>query len=214
MTTGSTGDHAVILARGASARMGAPKGLVRLPGDGLTFLERIAGLYDGCGIPVTVVTLQPLAAAYREALVSWKQVRVVEADAGGGTAKTLLAGWKSLAKGKRRTRRIWVHPVDLPLVQSSSLSALAAAGRTHPGRIIRPMYQDAPGHPVLVPAAVLEILADRREWVDARLQSFFAHGAEAGWFLAAVEVAVDDAGVIRDFDTPADLAQFERKGKP
>lgn len=214
MTAGAAGDHAVILARGTSSRMGRPKGLVSLPGDGSTFLQRIVALYRGSGIPVTVVTLPAVVGSYRAVLAATGGACVVAAPGGGDTARTLLAGWHSLDSGTERIERIWAHPVDLPLVNPATLALLAAAAREHPGRILRPVHADTPGHPVLVPAGVLEILAAHPECADDKLQSFFTRGTTAGWFPDLVAVAVGDPGVSSDFDTPADLRRYEGKEDP
>lgn len=214
MTAGATGDHAVVLARGTSSRMGRPKGLVTLPGDGSTFLQRIVALYRRSGIPVTVVTLPAVVSSYRAVLAATGGAGVVAAPAGGDTARTLLAGWQSFDSATERIERIWAHPVDLPLVKPATLPLLAAAAREHPGRIVRPVYAGTPGHPVLVPVGVLEILAAHPECADDKLQSFFTRGTAAGWFPDVVAVAVADAGVSSDFDTPADLRHYERREDP
>ena len=57
----SRADHAVILARGDSRRMGVPKGLCRLPDDPQCFLGRIVQLYRLPGLPVSIVTTGPLS---------------------------------------------------------------------------------------------------------------------------------------------------------
>jgi CTP:molybdopterin cytidylyltransferase MocA len=121
---------------------------------------------------------------------------------------TLLAGWRSLEFRVTDDLRLLAHPIDMPLVSPSSLEDLLRAADRNPGRVLRPVFHGLPGHPVVVPAAILGILERETSCWNGSLQDFLAHGAEAGLFHGVVEVPVADDGVIRDFDTPADLENF------
>jgi CTP:molybdopterin cytidylyltransferase MocA len=203
---------AVILARGDSSRMGLPKGLVKLPGDAVPFLQRIVGLYLDLGIAVRVVTLDELAPSYRTLLQEHEDVEVVGSRSGGGTATTVLAGWRSLNIAAADAAAVLAHPVDMPLVRPSTLEDLLRVARRNPHRVLRPVCHGSPGHPVVVPAAILGILEGEASYRNGSLQDFFARGAEAGLIRDVLEVTVADEGVIRDFDTPADLEDFRNRG--
>jgi molybdenum cofactor cytidylyltransferase len=91
-----------------------------------------------------------------------------------------------------------VLPADLPLIQSSTLLAIAAALATHD--VVLPLYVGQRGHPVGFGAACR----------GALLQLVGSQGAAAiVRAYGAVEVAVNDIGVVTDIDTVQDLLQAE-----
>lgn len=203
---------AVVLARGDSSRMGLHKGLVKLPGDAVPFLQRIVGLYLDFGIAVRVVTLNEVAPSYRTLLKDYDDVEVIGTRSGGGTATTMLTGWRSPRIPAPDGLAMLAHPIDMPLVRPATLASLLRAARRNPRRVLRPVCNGVPGHPVVVPAAILGILERETSYWSGSLQDFFAGGAEAGLFQGVVEVPVIDEGVVRDFDTPADLEYFRNRG--
>jgi molybdenum cofactor cytidylyltransferase len=93
-----------------------------------------------------------------------------------------------------------ILPGDLPLVTAGSLQAVAAALRTHD--VVLPMYQGQRGHPVGFSSACR----------DALLQLQGAEGAAAVVKANpdAARLELDDAGIVIDVDTPADLLRAER----
>ncbi len=185
-------DWAVILARGDSRRMGAPKGLVVLPDDPRPLLRRVAELHDGDGRPLCIVTTPALAAAYAGALP--RRLRPVWAlhPPGGDTAASVLA---AVARLGDRATHLWLHPVDVPQVAVATCRLLAAASRGAPSAIIVPFFGDGRGHPVVLPAAPWRGCdpADH----DGPMRDLFA---TAG--VPVLRQAVDDPGVGRDFDSP------------
>jgi molybdenum cofactor cytidylyltransferase len=91
-----------------------------------------------------------------------------------------------------------VLPADLPLIQSSTLLAIAAALVTHD--VVVPIFAGQRGHPVGFAAACR----------DALLQLKGSQGAAAiVRAYGAVELVVNDIGVVTDNDTVQDLLQAE-----
>jgi molybdenum cofactor cytidylyltransferase len=91
-----------------------------------------------------------------------------------------------------------VLPADLPLIQSSTLLAIAAALAEHD--VVMPLYAGQRGHPVGFAAACR----------GALLQLKGSQGAAAiVRNFGAVEVVVNDIGVVTDIDTLQDLLQAE-----
>jgi CTP:molybdopterin cytidylyltransferase MocA len=87
----------------------------------------------------------------------------------------------------------WLWPVDHPRVTAATLRAMIAALGGH--AVARPRFGDRGGHPPLIARALWPALAACGE-----------SGARAVFASAdVVEVVVDDAGVVRDVDTPADV---------
>ena len=208
--SGERKDLAVILARGASSRMGIPKGLVRLPDDPRPFLARIVDLYRGLDMPVVVVARQDSVAGYRKILGERPAVELVSASPGGGTGRTLAIAWKMV---NDQCSHLWAHPVDMPLVQEETLVILRRRSRAATPKVIRPAFGGSPGHPVILPCGVLAAL-DASLGTEAKIESRGLFGfrgdmkellteeilSAKGLRLEEVEVA--DPGVIRDFDVP------------
>ncbi len=184
-------DAVVILARGASRRMGYPKGLHRLREGGPTLLELVAAPYRRRGWPVLVVALETVVAGYRQVaggLVS----RWIAAPGGGGTARTCLTALPALPAG---TRRCWFHPVDLPHVLPSTRQLLLDAARRHPDTVLVPTWRGRRGHPVVVPRQLLEAARGARP-----TGSMAAFMTDRGWPL--LFLPVPDPGCVNDVDEP------------
>jgi molybdenum cofactor cytidylyltransferase len=96
-----------------------------------------------------------------------------------------------------------VLPGDLPLVRPASLRAVAVALEGHGAAV--PTYQGRRGHPVGFAAACGPALA-------------LLHGAQGAALVlqaqqlvnAVAELPLDDAGIVTDIDTVADLVVAER----
>lgn len=199
-------DRAVIMARGLSVRMGVPKGLLRLSPAGPAFVRIIADLYLKAGLPVDVVTREETAEAYRSELAAGDEIRILPAEAGGDTALTLLCAWRSCLAEGFPCSHFWAHPVDLPLVTAVTVNRMMDLSHRDPDRIIRPVRQGKPGHPVILPRDVLEILDRQEPWQGGPLRDFLSYGGEQGLFPGPVTAEVEDAGVVRDFDRPEDFS--------
>ncbi len=88
---------------------------------------------------------------------------------------------------------------DLPLIQASTLRALAAALALHD--VVVPVFNGQRGHPVGFSARCRDLLL--------RLQGDQGAASVVRAF-SAVEVALDDVGIVSDVDTVADLARISR----
>jgi len=196
-------DCAVILARGASRRMGSPKGLLPCPGaESETFVAKIAGDYRRLGIGGVVVCPEDLVGAYASALVDVVGFSVVGGPTGGETGQTLQLGWYALGTGPTH---LWAQPVDLPLVMPRTRKQLLRVSTAQPGRVVRPVCGNEPGHPVIVPVETMAALAVHGTWQEAPVREVLDLGRRSGRIAALVPVSVTDSGVVRDFDRPGDL---------
>lgn len=202
MNTGPVKPALVILAAGASSRLGTCKALVDLGGKSVLarLLEAGAGLAD---LPALVIS-----GAEREAL---------ERAAPAGVEVAWNESWRegrtstvALARRLREGRDLCLAPVDVPLVPRSVVDALAQAWRNQGSP---PLGWLAPfcrvggrtrfGHPVIVGrelAARVELLGADRPLYELR-----AHAQP----LLALEV--EDLSVLDDLDTPADLERLRAK---
>lgn len=121
------------------------------------------------------------------------------------TSDPNLPMFDSIRKGIQRafeidaTATIVLHPGDHPEVGSATLGALSAWSLERPGHVLIPQYGDRGGHPTFIPARIAKQLLTAH--CPMGLGQYWAEHPEL-----CVRIPVDDATVIRDIDTPADLA--------
>jgi len=189
----------IILAAGASSRMGRPKALLPIGAD--TFVTRVCRTLLEAGVDDLVVVAGPEQEAIADALASTGlPARVVEnRRRDEGQLSSVLAG---LAVADRPgVDAVLVHLVDAPLVRPETARAvLDAFFRTH-APIVRPSVGGRHGHPVLFARGVFDELRRADPGVGAR-GVVQAHAADV------CNVPVDDEGACRDVDTPEDYARL------
>ncbi len=198
-------DVAVILCRGASRRFGAPKALATVGDDPRPLLRRAAAVYEGTGLGLLlVVTTAALAEDCRACLAGTgtPPAAVAAGPGGRGTALTLALAWAWLDARGLRPPRVWVQPVDLPRVRRRTLEQLAVVAARAPDRPVRPAWAGQPGHPLLLPFALLERLAPAAGRAAGSWRDFYSGEVAAGRAPAAHDVPVADPGVVLDHDEP------------
>ncbi|HEX8951913.1 MAG TPA: nucleotidyltransferase family protein [Polyangia bacterium] len=182
----------MVLAAGASTRMGEPKALLRVP-DGRRYVEAIAGCAraGGCG-EVVVVVGPPHGDAIRAALGAAAKT-AWNAQPERGMLSSVQAGVASLSAG---VEAALVWPVDIPFVEAATVRALVV----HAGTIVVPVHNGRGGHPLRVARAhFAELMTlDPARGLKALVE---AHAA------AVTRLEVGDAGVLVDVDTPDDYAR-------
>jgi CTP:molybdopterin cytidylyltransferase MocA len=195
--TDAIGLAAVIVAAGAGSRLGGVAKAL-LPYRGKTYLETIANTARAVGLVDAVVVVgapfgDEVAAHARQLGL---RVRVNPAPE-RGMASSVALGFAAIANGPAAAA--WLWPVDHPAVTEATLRRLidALGGADPATTITQPRHRGAGGHPPLIRRALWPALAAcARETEGAR-----------GVLRAARRIAVDvdDPGVVRDIDTPADL---------
>jgi molybdenum cofactor cytidylyltransferase len=184
---------AVILAAGASRRMGANKLVAMLGGKPVLgwVLEAVAA----AGLPPPVVVTDGRSEAVGAVLKSCPHSPAIAPDAAQGMARSIAAG---IAAVPHDWQAALICLGDMPLVSSDLLRALAA--RSHPDAICAPVYAGRRGHPVLWGrnhfAALMALEGDNG-----------ARGLMAGF----EAVAWHDDSIFGDVDTPEDLARAEER---
>ena len=191
----------MILAAGTSTRMGTCKLL--LPWDGKTVLTHLLDQWRIAGAaqiaPVIDPSNQPLRKALAHAGFSpsdWIENRAPQ-----------LGMFSSLQEASRWTGWLsalthWIISLgDQPHIQTSTLRLLLDAARENPTHICQPALNGHTAHPIILPASNFRELAhhdipDLRTYIRTR---------EA----LRLRVAVEDAGVSRDLDTPEDYARWK-----
>jgi molybdenum cofactor cytidylyltransferase len=190
----------IVLAAGASSRMGQPKALLEV--DGQPFLERAIQLlrHAGCRYVVVVVNdaddwITRLADATGGEPIINDQQRSEQID-------SLRLGIANLPDGYDA---IIVLPVDFPRVQQETVNALVAQFRKQPVPVLNPAFDGKPGHPVIFSRDVVAELL-RPDLPEGARTVIDRHIAEAK------TLEVNDAGVLIDIDTPADFREHVEGG--
>lgn len=186
--------------------MGRPKGLCRVPGRKESFIATLGRLYHQSGFSVAVVTTGSGLEAYQGKIPDSVPVEWIVGLPGQDTAWSVFLAWKHL--GGRATQ-LWLHPVDLPLVLPDTLTLLMAESEHQPDRVLRPVYQDQEGHPVVLPVKVLAqmepLWSATPTGIPGPMRELLNSAAQRELIQVPVLVTVQDAGIVRDFDRPADL---------
>jgi molybdenum cofactor cytidylyltransferase len=194
----------LILAAGAGRRMGGrAKCLLEVQGHSL--LERTVGSVRSAGLHTPVLVLGHHAAEIQAHVAQWPAHltprQVVNPAPEDDPATSLHIGLRALDVD---VQAVMVLLADQPLIDAADIGAvLHAFQRRPPGcRVLVPMVNGVPGHPVMFDAAVrADLLAtpgtSLRQWRAAHPQ-------------ATLPWAVDNPHHTRDLDTPDDLDSLAR----
>ncbi len=202
----------VIMARGESRRMGAPKGLCRLSSGDLPFVAQVSRLYLDLGFPVLLVVRPEDESSYRECLAGI-EVEILSAPGGGDTAQTMRLALDWATSRKLCEVCFWAHPVDLPLVRPHTISQLLAAFNQEDSKAMRPWFDATPGHPVLFPGRVLaQVLAVG--CAPLTMAATWEIAVSQGVARPVIKIPTDDPGIVDDFDRPEQLPSYRKKKEP
>lgn len=184
----------IVLAAGASSRMGRPKALLDF--DGRTALQLALDAVRGHAEPIVV--LGPNHEDIRSR-VDLRGVRVaLNLDVESGQTTSLKV---ALALLPPEARAFFFMPVDFPLVTAADVARLVAASRADPEKaIFVPSHDRKRGHPVLC----------RRELADEFLS--LPPGASARDVLNRDNLRISyviysEAYLLMDMDTPEDYVR-------
>lgn len=193
----------LILAGGASTRMGAPKPI--MPWGDKTFLQAVIDKMKTAGVePVVAV----LGAHFRKAhdhCRSCGAAPIFNRDWALGQFSSLQTGLGELSKllssgefdGEKKCG-VMVALVDQPHIASQVFGEVAEAYKKFPDELIIPTFQERRGHPYVIPrdlfSSVLAMPASAitRDFLNAH-QSLL------------MLLPVADSGILFDIDTPEDL---------
>jgi molybdenum cofactor cytidylyltransferase len=184
----------ILLAAGSSRRFGSNKLLVPLP-DGtplvLAAVRRLRSVLDA-----VIAVVHPLDRVLPELLAAEHVQVVVCQNADTGMGASLAAG----VAASRDARGWLIVLADMPAIQHSTLQRVARALDT--GAVLAaPFHAGQRGHPVGFHSSVRDELLTLSGEAGAR-DILTRHAA------ALTRLDVDDAGILLDVDTPADLAAW------
>jgi CTP:molybdopterin cytidylyltransferase MocA len=184
---------AIVLAAGASSRIGRPKALLTVEGD--TFATRIAATARAAGVARVVYVLGPphgdavRAALPADSAVAWNP------DPARGMLTSIQAGVRAL---QHDVDAALIWPVDQPLVSVATVRLLVAAPQQ---TIAVPQHGSRGGHPVRIPRALFDQLLALAP--DEGLRGLLQRHADR-----VLRIAVDDPRAVEDIDTEADYRRL------
>jgi CTP:molybdopterin cytidylyltransferase MocA len=187
---------AVVLAAGASSRMGQPKALLDF--DGRTCLELVLGSCLQASLARVILVTGPEGDAIRARAVlpGLATTLAINPTPERGMLTSLQAGLRELPGD---AAAFLIFPVDFPLSPGREIRRLCAAfARRGAGqRIFVPSFARRRGHPVLLEADLAPELLALGDGETARVV-LAAHASEI------VFVEADDDRVLMDMDTAED----------
>jgi molybdenum cofactor cytidylyltransferase len=187
---------AIVPAAGLSRRMGREK--VLLPFRGSTILETILGTLDGAGVSPIVAVVRPDLPEAAERARRAGAVVVTNPRPDEEMLVSIRLGLDALSAD---ADAVFVWPADHPAVSLATVRLLAEAA--DPGRALLPTYLSRRGHPALIGRKLLPDIA--RIPPDEGLRHLWRMRRDA-----VLEVPVEDSGVIRNIDSPADYEELAR----
>ena len=179
--------------------MKRPKALMPIQPDGTTFVAQLSRtLVQGGAIDVLVVGRSDDEALQREVDALGPSVRFV-ANPDRGQLSSLIVGLN--AADKPGVTGILVAPVDAPLIAASTVAALLSQYVSSRAPIVRATYRGRHGHPVIFSRSVFEDLrhADPSQGAKAVVRAYSS---------GAIDLDVEDPGVVDDIDDPDDYARI------
>ena len=189
----------VVLAAGRGSRFeGAVHKLRQSLGDESVLAATLAQVLQS-GLPAVVVTTAELVPIVQP-LIAARDI-VLLPPIGSATREPLGMGYSIAAGvGARPNASGWlVLPGDMPLVQATTLQAVARSLGQHP--VVYAQHRGRRGHPVGFAAELYTELV--RLTGDEGARRLLARYPSQG-------LEVDDPGVLADIDTPADYEAFLR----
>jgi molybdenum cofactor cytidylyltransferase len=186
----------VILAAGASSRMGRPKML--LPWGATSVLGHLIAQWRGLPAEQVAVVCAPAGQAIHlelDRLGFPQQDRIINPtpELGMFSSVRCAASWNRW----NSTLSHWAIVLgDQPHLKRETLGALIDFARTQPDKICQPSWHGRPRHPVLLPEPVFRALGNSAE---QHLKQFLRAVAQP---VALCEM--DDPGLDFDLDQPSD----------
>lgn len=186
----------VILAAGASSRMGQPKALLEYEGEAfLSRLSRILG--EACGRVIVVL-------GYDAEKVGAVAPGGVEVAVNPAPELGMLSSLQCGLRLAEDSEAVLFLPVDYGAVQAATVARIAAeAGAAD---VIVPVFEGLHGHPVCISRRIasellaLPVLAQARDVIHRHRAS-------------TLYIAVDDAGIVNDVDTPEEYRALVEAGR-
>jgi molybdenum cofactor cytidylyltransferase len=181
---------AIVLAAGASARMGKPKALLRI-GD-KTFVHHIVDVLHSAGVQDVVIVLGSEADRIKKLLGGIDGSVVINEAWRLGQLSSIIKGLDAISRTD--IEAIIICPVDHPLISQRLIEDLLSAFRKSHKNIVVPVYKEKRGHPVIFSRSMFEEIRKAPINIGAR-EVLRNHSHDI------VEVDTDEKGVLSNIDT-------------
>jgi CTP:molybdopterin cytidylyltransferase MocA len=181
----------VILAAGASRRMGRPKAL--LPWRGNTILGHLTAVWKTAGARRIAVVYDP----QNNALVTeMDRLSITDRIANTDPQQGMMSSARAAAVTDwfSDLAHVAIALVDQPQIPARLIVRLAEFAREHPDFICQPEHNGKRGHPVFFPKPHFRQIADSRQQT---LRDFIRSRSDSRKFLAC-----ESPAVLADLDTP------------
>lgn len=187
----------VILAAGASSRMGQAKAALPIGTTGETVVSRVVKTLIEGGVPRVVVVAGAHIDAVRRAMSPHETRAAVVEHAGWehGQLSSLIAGLDAIDQPLLEAALVTL--VDVPLLSPVTVAAVIREWRRTRAPITRPVSGSRHGHPVIFDRSVFSDLRKADPNVGAK--AVFALHRDR-----VLNVEVNDPGAFEDIDTPGD----------
>lgn len=192
---------AIVLAAGLSRRFGATTNKLLCLWKGRPIISHTVEEIIASGVSRVVVVVGHQAEAIARALDGQKVELVRNKAPADGMSSSLIVGLQSLNEGDRPDG-VMICLGDMPLIKSPLMADLIGHfSRNQDLSIWRPLYHDAPGHPVIFSTGLLDDLSGIQGDIGAR------HIIESHSHLVHF-LPVNDHSVLFDVDTENSLNQL------
>lgn len=187
----------IVLAAGASSRMGQAKAALPAGSTGETVVARVIRTLREGGLPRVVVVAGAHIDAVRLAMPAHEsRARLIEHPGWDqGQLSSLLAGLAAIDEPQLEAAMVTL--VDVPLVSASTVATVIAEWRRTRAPIVRPANGARHGHPVIFDRSVFTDL--RAADLNTGAKAVFASHQDR-----VLNVEVQDPGAFEDIDTPED----------
>lgn len=190
---------AIVLAAGASSRMGRPKAL--LPYNGRLFIDLILENLSAAGCAPVIPVLGNNAQKILDRSLAKRYPHVLNPHPEAGMLSSVKQGIKRIPA---ECSSVVVALTDHPFVTRATYSQLIKLAATQPERIIIPAYRGRHGHPVCVGRFLFEDILNTPD--TSSLRAVFQTHKEKILYLD-----VNDAGIVCDVDTPEEYARLVKE---
>lgn len=186
----------ILLAAGASSRMGRPKML--LPWHGTTVIGHLISQWRRLGAAQIAVVLRPddaLLAAELDRLKLSGHDRILNPRPERGMFSSIIcaANWPGWRDGLTH----WVIALgDQPHLREETLRQLLGFSALNPDAVCQPAHEGRAGHPVILPGPAFEALKTSQ---TPALNEFLKQTA-----CRRLRPVINDPGLALDLDTPED----------
>jgi molybdenum cofactor cytidylyltransferase len=177
----------LLLAAGSSQRFGSDKRIAQLP-DGRTLLNAAIECVLDSGLPLRVCL-----GAEDSALAATLERRGIDVAVCQTSPLGMGATLAEAARGLGDWSAVLVALADMPLIQPATIARIAAAATSE--QIVVPSFRGQQGHPVAFGNHFFDLLTQCKG--DRGARWVIEHNPQA-----VHELAIDDAGILRDVDTP------------